>query len=286
METNRDDFVIAVRSAFIKKSTQQKFSLLALIVASVILLSLEANNSKTVNFFRSIVKDVIYRSAFIIEVPSNFFSSATNYVKMHYKIYGEYELLKSKVRTLENIDNEISYLKTENSKLNEAIGQNNIFEKKRIISKILIDKGSPYLKSVILNKGSNSDFKKGMPVLDDVYLIGRITEVNYLSSRVLLISDLNSKIPVIIEPEGYQAIMTGDGESKAILNYLPTKHKLKSGDTVYTSGADGIFLPGTPIGKVQYNENEGKIFVEFFSELSQLYFVKVIIPGKNGELKD
>ena len=286
METNRDDFVIAVRSAFIKKSTQQKFSLLALIIASVILLSLEANNSKTVNFFRSIVKDVIYRSAFIIDVPSNFFSSTTNYIQMHYKIYGEYELLKSKVRTLENIDNEISYLKTENLKLNQAIGQNKVFEKKQIISKILIDKKSPYLKSVILNKGSNSSFKKGMPVLDDVYLIGRITEVNYLSSRVLLISDLNSKIPVIIEPKGYQAIMTGTGENKAILNYLPTKHQLENGNIVYTSGADGIFEPGTPIGKIENNDGTGKIFVKFFSELSQLYFVKVIMPSKNEELKD
>ena len=122
-------------------------------------------------------------------------------------------------------------------------------------------------------------------VLDGLYLIGRITEVNYLSSRVLLISDLNSKIPVIIEPTGYQAIMSGIGDNIAILDFLPKKHKLEKGNIVYRSGSDGIFQPGIPIGKVTWNENENKFFVEFFSELNQLYFVNIIDSNKSWELE-
>ena len=284
METNRDDFVIAVRSAFIKKSTQQKFSLLALIIVSIVLLSLEANNSKTLNFCRTIIKDVIYRSTFIVDTPSNILSTTSNYFKAHYNLYDKHELLKSKVKILENIENEINYLKTENLKLNEAIGQNKIFDRKKIISKVLVDKKGPYLKSVILNKGSNSGFKKGMPVLDGLYLIGRITEVNYLSSRVLLINDLNSKIPVIIEPEGYQAIMAGTGDDKALLDYLPTKNQVENGNVVYTSGSDGIFNRGIPIGKIQTVDDTDKLFVKFFSELNQLYFVKVIVSSEDVKL--
>ena len=285
METNRDDFVIAVRSAFIRKNNQQKFSLLALIIASFVLLSLEAVNSKPINFFRSAIKDIIYRSTFIVHAPSNIINNTSNYITDHYNLYTENELLKSEIKKIKNIDNEISYLKTENLKLKKAIGLNQKINGKNIISKVLVDKKSPYLKSVILNKGINSGFKKGMPVLDGLYLIGRITEVNYLSSRVLLISDLNSKIPVIIEPAGHQAIMSGIGDNIAILDFLPKKHKLEEGNTVYTSGADGVFQPGIPIGKVTWDENENKFFVEFFSELSQLYFVNVIDSNQSWGLE-
>ncbi len=89
-------------------------------------------------------------------------------------------------------------------------------------------KKSPFLKSVILNKGFNSGLKKGMPVLDGPYFVGRITEVNYLSSRALLINDLNSKISVLIEPMGYQAIMSGTGDKPALLEFLPKNHQLES----------------------------------------------------------
>ena len=72
METaSRDDFSIAIRSAFLKKGIKQKFSLLALIIASIILLSLESINSKSLNFVRSAIKDVIYRASFITSVPGN-----------------------------------------------------------------------------------------------------------------------------------------------------------------------------------------------------------------------
>ncbi len=119
-----------------------------------------------------------------------------------------------------------------------------------------------------------------MPVLDGPYFVGRITEVNYLSSRALLINDLNSKIPVLIEPMGYRAIMSGNGEKLALLEFLPKNHQLEVGSLVYTSGTDGIFFPGIPIGRVELIEK--KFHIKFFSDLSQLYFVNVITSKPIG----
>ena len=113
-----------------------------------------------------------------------------------------------------------------------------------------------------------------MPVLKGPYFVGRITEVNYLSSRVLLISDLNSKIPVLIEPKGYQAIMSGTGGELAQLDFLPKNHQLEAGNLVYTSGTGGVFFTGIPIGRVELVDE--KFHVKFFSDLSQLYLVNVI----------
>jgi len=161
-----------------------------------------------------------------------------------------------------------------NDKLKKVIDDTGISNHESIISKVLVDKKSPFLKSVILNRGFNSGLKKGMPALKGPYFVGRITEVNYLSSRVLLISDLNSKIPVLIEPMGYQAIMSGTGGDFALLDFLPKNHQLEAGNLVYTSGTGGIFFPGIPIGRVELVDE--KFHVKFFSDLSQLYLINVI----------
>ena len=140
-----------------------------------------------------------------------------------------------------------------------------------------------FLRSVILNRGFNSGLKKGMPILQGPYFAGRITEVNYLSSRVLLISDLNSKTPVLIEPNGYNAIMSGTNEDFAILDFLPKNHQIENGNLVYTSGTGGIFFPGIPVGKIELFED--KIRVKFFSDLTQLYLVNVVTSEYIGEKK-
>ena len=275
MATSRDDFSIAIRSAFLKKGVKQKFSLLALIIASVILLSLESINSKSLNFVRSAIKDVIYRTSFIASIPGNTISPMFTNIQSHFKIYEQYELIKLELQQLKNQQNQIAYLKTENDKLKKVIDDTDIYNHESIISKVLVDKESPFLKSVILNKGFKSGLKKGMPVLKGPYFVGRITEVNYLSSRVLLISDLNSKIPVLIEPMGYQAIMSGTGDDFALLDFLPKNHQLEVGNLVYTSGTGGIFFEGIPIGRVELIKE--KFHVKFFSDLSQLYLINVII---------
>ena len=95
-----------------------------------------------------------------------------------------------------------------------------------------------------------------------------------LTSRILLASDLNSKIPVIIEPSGANAILSGQGQNDyAELEYLPKQKKIKIGDIVYTSGIDGIISDAIPIGKIF--EKDDKLFVEFFVDFNQLQFVKI-----------
>ena len=135
---------------------------------------------------------------------------------------------------------------------------------------MLIDKSSPYIKSIIINRGSSSGILKGMPVLDKDFLVGRIVETNYLSARVLLLNDLNSRIPVTFGQDGIQAILKGTGSSRPILEYLPEDYIIEEGIDVFTSGKDRIFFSGSPIGKTN---NKGEVIL--FSESSQLSFVTV-----------
>ena len=123
-----------------------------------------------------------------------------------------------------------------------------------------------------------------MEVLDRNYFIGRIVDVNFFSSRVLLITDLNSKIPVAVGSSGYNAILSGRGTHEPTLEYLPKNYNIKSGDKVYTSGKEGIFTPGIPIGEVTKNveeSNNEKIFVSLFSDIGQIMFVNINLGNKN-----
>ena len=113
----------------------------------------------------------------------------------------------------------------------------------------------------------------GLAVLDGKNFIGRIVDVNFFSSRVLLVSDLNSKIPIITEPSGNHAILSGHGKKKPTLEYLVEDHNIQDGDKVYTSGKEGIFSPGIPIGEVKVKDNV--VSVSLFSDLSQITFVNV-----------
>mgnify|MGYP006110970911 CR=1 FL=1 len=275
METSRDDFVIAVRSAFLKKGAAQRFSLLGLIIFSLILLSLEFLNFKPINIFRSISKDVIYRSSFIVSAPVKYIERGAKVASDHFNLYSKYGELKKEIIFLKSQQNEIQFLRTQNKELKNIIKDESVATTNNVVAKVLIDKKSPFLKSIILNKGSHSKILKGMAVVSNNNMIGRVVEVNYLSSRVLLISDLNSKIPVKIEPSGESAIMSGAGDNFAILEFLPKNTKIEEGNKVFTSGSDGIFNEGVAIGKIKKNE-QNQIFVEFFVDLNQINFVTIL----------
>ena len=143
----------------------------------------------------------------------------------------------------------------------------------------MLDKKSPYLNSFIVNVGSNKNIKNGMAVLDGENFIGRIVDVNFFSSRVLLVSDLNSKIPIITQPSANHAILSGHGENEPSLEYLPENNKIQNGDIVYTSGKEGIFSPGIPIGEVKKENNIIKVLL--FSDLSQITFINVKLESIN-----
>ena len=271
--TSRDDVGISIRSALLKKGTKQKFSLLALIILSVIFLFLESLNWKYINKIRSLTKDTIYRGSLLVSLPAESFKSFLDLGGEHINLFKNYQKLKEENIELKNNISKSNFLELENNQLRKLIDEQVTSSANYISARVMIDKQSPYLKSFIINSGSNKNIKKGMAVLHENNFIGRIVDVNYFSSRVLLVSDLNSKIAVIAEPSGSHAILSGHGENLPTLEYLPKNVNIKDGDKVYTSGKEGIFSTGIPIGEAKI-ENE-QIKVILLSDLSQITFVNI-----------
>ena len=274
MATSRDDFVIAVRSAFLKKKDKQKFSLLTLLFLSIFVIILSNYNFKVIQYIKIVINEITYRASFLISAPENKIQSINSQIKDHLEIYDNYKNIESELEKLKQKELVNNFLKMENEKLRELINES--IKSDELLAKVLIDKDSPFLKSIILNKGTKDKLKIGMAVADGVYLVGKIIEVNYTNSRVLLLSDLNSKIPVVLEPIGMQAVVSGTGGDTGKIQYTKDEYgdQIKSKDLIaYTSGQGGLFKPGLPVGRV-VTDNINKI--DFFSDFKQLEYVKII----------
>ena len=275
MATSRDDFVIAIRSAFLKKGNQQRFSLIGLILFSIGLIFLSKINFTAINYLKISLNEIVYRSSFIVSIPEKKIQDLTNVIQNHYSVYRDYNETKKKIIQLESEKIENNYLVEENKRLKLLIDEY-VYNSDDILAKVLLDKKSPFLRSIIVNKGSKDNINLGMAVLDGSYLIGKIVEVNYSTSRALLISDLNSKIPVIIEPGNIQSILSGTGKEHGEIEYLEKEIDIKDKSTVYTSGSGGLFKAGIPIGIYNKGNLDFEDNIKFFSKLSQLTFVHLV----------
>ncbi len=282
MSTSRDDFAIAIRSALLQRGARQKFSLFFLICFSILIFFLDSFPSKFMDGLRATLNDGIYRVSSVSTSPIKFVSIINDKIKKHISIYNENELLKSEVEALRNKNFNVEFLTNENKKLQQIVESEVSENENAILAKVLLDKKSPFLKSIIVNKGSKSGVKKGMPVIEQSYLVGRVVETNFFSSRILLLNDLNSRIPVVVEGSNAQAILMGTGENFPILEYLPEFFKPNQNETVFTSGKDGIFPAGLPVGNIL--ESEKLTYVKLFSDSSQLSFVNIILVEPNKQM--
>ncbi len=276
MSTSRDDFGIVIRSALLQRGAKQKFSLFVLILLSLFIFILDNSNLKPIKVLRSLINDGVYRLSAVSSSPIKFSGASKDFFVKHIFTYQENERLRKELEDLKSKDFQTSFLEAENNKLQDVLGLEKKSPYSVINAKVILDKNSPYLNSVIINKGSNSGIKLGMPVLNEGYLAGRIVEVNFVSSRILLLNDLNSRIPVVISPSGTQAILSGAGKRQPSLEYLPDNFMLGEKDSlVFTSGKDGVLFPGIAVGKVVIDDN--KKMVNLFANPDQINFVSVAL---------
>ena len=274
MALGRDEFVTALRSAFFKKKDKQKFSLITLIFLSILIIILSNLNFKLIQDIRIGINEVIYRSSYFVSIPENKLGELKIKLSEHLTLYDDYQNIKKELEDLKQNKLSADYLKLENEKLRSLINEN--ISSNEILAKVITDKDSPFLKSVILNRGSKDNVKLGMAIMDNSFLVGQIIEVNFTNSRALLLSDLNSKIPVIIQPPSIQAVSSGTGKDYGIIEFTKDdiNYDLSEQDRIiYTSGLGGMFKSGIPIGRI-YKDSGNKII--FFSDFSQLDYVKIV----------
>jgi rod shape-determining protein MreC len=152
-----------------------------------------------------------------------------------------------------------------------------------VSAKVIANSGGSFVRSVLVNAGHTEGVVRGQAAITGEGLVGRTAEVGDRASRVLLITDLNSRIPVTVENSRERAVLAGDNSEQPRLLYLPPRSPVKVGDRIVTSGHGGVFPPGLPVGVVA-STSDGIARVEPFVELSRLDFVRIVDFGLGGIL--
>ena len=154
-----------------------------------------------------------------------------------------------------------------------------------ISAPIIADSSSGFIRSVVILAGMRDGVTKGQAAMTGKGLAGRVLEVGYRASRVLLLTDINARIPVIIDRTRDQAVLAGDNSPRPELHYLPRDVDIKVGDQVVTSGAGGTFPAGLPVGSVEAVV-DGHIRVRPFADLARLEYLRLVNYALPGILSD
>ena len=154
-----------------------------------------------------------------------------------------------------------------------------------VTARVIANSGGGYVRTVMVNGGADRGLARGQAAITGDGLVGRLTEVGRRAARVLLITDLNSRIPVVIESSHASAVLAGDNSGRPRLLYVSEPNTLKIGDRILTSGDGGIFPPGLPVGVVAAL-GPGEARVEPYVDLSRLGYVLIVDYGLSGSLPE
>lgn len=140
---------------------------------------------------------------------------------------------------------------------------------------VLADSGSPFRQSVLLNVGSRDGLVDGWATMDGLGLVGRISGVGRSTSRVVLLTDTSSRIPVTIQPSGQRAIMTGDNSALPPVDFLEHPEQVRPGDRVVSSGDGGVFPSGLLVGQIVQGQDR-RLRVRLAADYERLDFLRVL----------
>ena len=258
-------------SSFIfKKSVTNFYLLIFLISLSILSIIIDLKNPST-NYTRTIVNDFIVSPIqYIVRTPSNFFNNileeTESIAQLESKIVRlekDNKMMKMNLQRIDILEDEVSRLRSINRVMSKKF--ENIQIAKVIQGDVIPDK-----ESIKINIGSNDNIMIGQTVMGTNGLIGQIVEVALYSSKVLLITDVNSNVPAIITRTGKQVIIKGRSQDNLLEISYTDDTDIKSGDLIVTSGQAGRFIASLKIGRIARIEmNEGERFAQVVVEPSE-----------------
>lgn len=150
---------------------------------------------------------------------------------------------------------------------------------------VLADSGSPFRQSVLLNVGARDGIRDGWATMDGLGLVGRISGVGQGTSRVILLTDSASRIPVTVLPSGQKALLSGDNSSAPLLDFLENQDLVRPGDSVVTSGDGGLFPAGLLVGQAAQGPDR-RMRVRLAADYERLEFLRVLRSRPTERIDD
>lgn len=174
-------------------------------------------------------------------------------------------------------------LEAENKSLKQLLNVRLEPQHTYITSRIIADSGNTYVKSLLADAGRRDGVKKGQAVISGDGLVGRVVEDGEKASRILLITDINSRVPILVENSNQHAIMAGTNEDMPVLQHVQQGSDIQDGARIVTSGHGGIFPQGLPVGRVV--DKDGVKHVKLFADVNKMVFVRIVNKSEDSGLQ-
>lgn len=245
------------------------------LVIAAVFLGLETFSFGLPTQIRAYAGDIVSPVLTLLEKPVRAVQSGLERVVGVQDIYLENETLKDENARLKQWREAAMQLSRENEQLRMILKVPKREVTPAATARVIGVGGGAFERSILIGAGSKDDVRYNLPVVDSAGLVGRVLHVGYLSSRVLLITDLNSRVPVRLERTGELAIAEGQNEAFMRLRFLAEEADIRVGDRFLTSGHGGVFPPDIPVARVS-NIDADIISLEPLGLLEKLNYVRVM----------
>lgn len=211
----------------------------------------------------------------VLSQPFVWLKHLTSDTANFFTVYQQNKTLKEKNAQLRQKLFSMHYVKGENSKLRSLLNYVKPMQFQRITASVVADTSNPFQHSMVINAGEEDGIRKGQAVVSEYGTVGRIQEVSQKSARVLLLTDVNSHVPIISQNTRIRIIATGTNQNTLDAIYLPDDSPLEEGEIMYTSGDGSMFPSGLEVGVVTRNIT-GSYRIEPFAKWHKLEHVSVL----------
>lgn len=258
------------------KAFGDRFALVALIALSIALLILSRAEVGWLQVVGGRIVDTAVPVLEVLRTPLDASERLTRAIGEWISVYEDNTRLREQNRRLLEWQSLARQLANENQALREVVGMDAEAARPTVVAaRIVADTGGPFVHTALVDAGSHHGVAEGMAAVNDRGLVGRVIDVGGRSARLLLLTDLNSRIPVMVEPSRDQAILAGDNSRQPGLMFLPLSPRLSIGDRVVSSGRGGVLPPGLEVGVVR-TIAEDKVGVATAVDWDRLEYVRLL----------
>lgn len=266
------------------RATVQRLTLPFLIFVSALLAVLGKADVLLFDRVRVVLADTLAPVLQVAGEPIVTVSKAIGTVKEAASVYRENQELKLANQRLMQWQEVARRLESENEELRNLVKFAPQGAVSSVAAQVIADSGGAFLRNILVNVGQSEGVTRGQPALTGDGLVGRVIELGDRTARILLLTDINSHIPVVVEGTHERAMLNGDNSDQPRLVYFQPKTPVKPGDRIVTSGSGGVFPPDLPVGVVV--SVNGVIRVEPYADLARLEMVRIVNYGLDGVLPD
>jgi len=266
-----------------RRAMIQRITFALLLVLSVMMIALGKTDQVVLGSLSIAVMSAATPTLEILSRPADLLNSVVRRGSGLLSVYQENARLEEENARLLEWQLAALKLASENAQLRDLLKLAPEPPSSYLTARVVANSGAAYVSSVVVNAGRENGVRRGQAAITGDGLVGRVTEVGNRAARVLLITDLNSHVPVIVESSRLRAVLTGDNSARPNLHYAEADAVIKIGDRVVTSGQGGVFPPGLPVGVVASFDREIPR-VEPYAELSRVEYLRLVDYGLGDAL--